>query len=89
MPYMSDSLDHLSDLRDAVIGGQRDEVLLAHIERLMSVVTREGSRAHSEGIWQGRAETPHEAHIRERDESMAAMHEARLEIWIDAATRKD
>lgn len=89
MPHMNESLEHLSDLRDAVIDGQRSEVVLAHIERLESVVVREGNRARSEGVWQGRAETPHEAHIRERDESMAAIHEAQLEIWINAATRKD
>lgn len=88
MLHMPDSLGHLSELRDAVVEGQRAEVLLAHIELLESVVVREGNRAHSEGVWQGRAETQHEAHIRERDESMAALHEAQLEIWIDAASRK-
>lgn len=88
MPHMNDSLDRLSGLRKAVVEGQKSEVLLAHIELLESVVAREGHRAHSEGVWQGRAETQHEAHIRERDESMAALHEAQLEIWIDAASRK-
>ena len=88
MSHMNDSLDRLSGLREAVVEGQKAEVLLAHIELLESVVAREGNRAHSDGVWQGRAETQHEAHIRERDESMAALHEAQLEIWIDAASRK-
>lgn len=87
MLNMSDTLDRLSELRDAIVGGQKTAVLLAYVELLESTVVREGNRAHSEGVWQGRSETPHEAHIRERDESQAALREAQLEIWIDAATR--
>lgn len=87
MGLMDDSLACLAALREGISSGEDPDVLLLRAELLEFSIPREAARAHSEGIWQGRAESPGEARIRERDESMAAINEARIERAISVATR--
>lgn len=82
---MWESLDILSDLREGIDSGESAEVLRLRVELLEVAIRREAARAHSEGLWQGRAETPEELRIRERDETLAAIHEVSVRRRIDAA----
>ncbi|GAA1713245.1 hypothetical protein [Brachybacterium phenoliresistens] len=86
---MRESLDILSALREGIGAGESAHVLGLRAELLDAVIRREAARARSEGVWQGRAETPGELRIRERDESLAAVHEARIAQRIDAALDQD
>lgn len=87
MAQMDDSLKSLAALREGISSGEDPDVLLLRVELLESTIPREAARAHSEGIWQGRAETPGEVRIRERDETMAAINEAGIERAINNAMR--
>lgn len=88
MGRTDDSLTHLAALREAISSGEDIDVLLLRVDLLESSIPREASRAYSEGIWQGRGETPGEVRIRERDESMAAINEASIQHAINVASRK-